>query len=931
MAFFASNDSNGDIWASNVFSEESTLNDLLETGDYTLEQLLSEDELLQELKGLLPALVSFLSRPSVCRELITYATMNRRRRRRSGGSSSYDNDDDLRIRFPYMACEVVCCEVPSIVDTLADGHCEEEKDDDDGTGDEERQQQQQLQPPPQEDEFDSVTCDDGSREPEPDRTTPMGTGGETRMLDVLFHFLEEPEHDETDDGESEEKFRIDDRSAGYFEKILSILIRHRPVTISSYLNERAHTLLPLLFKHVYSYSIMQILLRLLTPNDDAGESVNHLDINGEAHVTDNTSRTCDWIDNDLTMDLLFEDDEDADGVAHRTEILVTLLQSSEPAPLHKLLEKDVATRLLSRATTFLDSPNESPSTHVLRVLEAVLLRAGGYGGAVPLPLESLLPLVPDVLETLRSILTSERPTWRRETTAGFSTTTCGAPRLRGARVLEALVLLGDERIDECLVENGSDVVGAVCDLFWETEWCSALHQSVANMVVHVIEGRNKRHCLQNYLVNGYDILGSLLKAFKKNDEAVRKTRFRLGHMGHVVIMCQALEHVEYGGSGGSGGNVENGTNVDEILRRRSNDEGDDLTSVREQSNFEKKFVPSANDSNIEIDLVENARKPESNFEKDFVLTNNASETETDLDNDEEDDHKDESKPLPSTAQAVATPIPPDDDDNDDELQESTSQHQHSSSKLVSFLRSHPSYSAWCEVRTTVLAETTAAQSAPLGGPRAAAFAEDNRSSGDEFDMNDHNLLDIAADVMEGMYLGTETLGDSIVNDPVDVVGSNKYSFDDPLGRIDEDFDAANITTTTGETDDVGSAPVIDFYVRSKDSEDEDDDVEDSDDEGEEDPVPDGEDEEAPWADFPVTEFSSPPSDTIKNHGGDEHDSFSFADFSAFDDKAVSTTTTTTTNGGQTKCKDEAPEDSSLDPFATDSSGFVRPNIDELFG
>ena len=72
---------------------------------------------------------------------------------------------------------------------------------------------------------------------------------------------------------------------------------------------------------------------------------------------------------------------------------------------------------------------------------------------------------------------------------------------------------------------------------------------------------------------------------KKNNKAIQK-QFPLGHMGHVVIMCQSLEHVEYSGSDGSGGNVENRTNVEKIFQRCSNDKGNNLTSVKEQSNFE---------------------------------------------------------------------------------------------------------------------------------------------------------------------------------------------------------------------------------------------------------------------------------------------------------------------------------------------------------
>ena len=53
--------STGDIWSTGAFSFESPLKDLLDRGDFTLAELLAEDELLQELRGMHPQLIDFLS------------------------------------------------------------------------------------------------------------------------------------------------------------------------------------------------------------------------------------------------------------------------------------------------------------------------------------------------------------------------------------------------------------------------------------------------------------------------------------------------------------------------------------------------------------------------------------------------------------------------------------------------------------------------------------------------------------------------------------------------------------------------------------------------------------------------------------------------------------------------------------------------------
>ena len=63
-----------DIWSTGAFSFESPLKDLLDSGDYTLEQLLAEDELLQELRGLHPMLMQYFSTERNLTKLLLYVT-----------------------------------------------------------------------------------------------------------------------------------------------------------------------------------------------------------------------------------------------------------------------------------------------------------------------------------------------------------------------------------------------------------------------------------------------------------------------------------------------------------------------------------------------------------------------------------------------------------------------------------------------------------------------------------------------------------------------------------------------------------------------------------------------------------------------------------------------------------------------------------------
>ncbi|GMI43050.1 hypothetical protein TeGR_g9501, partial [Tetraparma gracilis] len=117
----------------------------------------------------------------------------------------------------------------------------------------------------------------------------------------------------------------------------------------------------------------------------------------------------------------------------------------------------------------------------------------------------------------------------------------GPTRLKLVRVVESMVLLASPQIDALLAPSG--ILPACLDLFFSFPSCSMLHQSVANMLVHVIEGGRERRVLQKVVVGELDLLGRLLECFKKNDEVCGASKgLRLGFMGHVIIVCQAIVH-----------------------------------------------------------------------------------------------------------------------------------------------------------------------------------------------------------------------------------------------------------------------------------------------------------------------------------------------------------------------------------------------------
>ena len=285
------------------------------------------------------------------------------------------------------------------------------------------------------------------------------------------------------------------------------------------------------------------------------------------YSNDDSSQECD-VEND-------EDDAAFLCSQHAAEILVTIIQnsslnssvmislSSDPA-LKRVL--DIAS--LSRSASFSNEskdeqpefvPYESKMTCAITVLESLVLQLGGYGAVgveggaadqavessqtnmseigphTPPPLaslpmhpsspeastagtSSLVSHLPALLKELSSLLTHPvTKTWltTAQYTGGQPRLLLGTSRLRILRLVEALVLLGDASVDFDL--QHSNILKHCIDLFWEFEWCSMLHQSVANFLVHVFEGGEGRSGLQEYFLEKCQLMERLMDSFGGED------------------------------------------------------------------------------------------------------------------------------------------------------------------------------------------------------------------------------------------------------------------------------------------------------------------------------------------------------------------------------------------------------------------------------
>uniref|UniRef100_A0A7S3R3Q9 Uncharacterized protein n=1 Tax=Dunaliella tertiolecta TaxID=3047 RepID=A0A7S3R3Q9_DUNTE len=96
------------FWKVAGFSQPSPIEQILDKQEFTLEELLDEEDMIQECKSLNGRLVAFLRERSTVEQLIRYIV-----------DPPADSDDPKRLfQYPFTACEVFCCEVEAVFNTL---------------------------------------------------------------------------------------------------------------------------------------------------------------------------------------------------------------------------------------------------------------------------------------------------------------------------------------------------------------------------------------------------------------------------------------------------------------------------------------------------------------------------------------------------------------------------------------------------------------------------------------------------------------------------------------------------------------------------------------------------------------------------------------------------------------------------------------------
>uniref|UniRef100_A0A6M2F8C8 Uncharacterized protein n=1 Tax=Populus davidiana TaxID=266767 RepID=A0A6M2F8C8_9ROSI len=98
------------FWKLTALSTSSPVESLLDKDNFTLEELLDEEEIIQECKALNTRLINFLRDRAQVEQLLRYIIEE----------PSEDAESKLAFKFPFIACEIFTCEIDVILKTLVE-------------------------------------------------------------------------------------------------------------------------------------------------------------------------------------------------------------------------------------------------------------------------------------------------------------------------------------------------------------------------------------------------------------------------------------------------------------------------------------------------------------------------------------------------------------------------------------------------------------------------------------------------------------------------------------------------------------------------------------------------------------------------------------------------------------------------------------------
>lgn len=96
------------FWRTFGFHTVSAVETILDRDSFTLDELLDEEEILQEVKSQNKKLLDFLTQPATLLKLFEYITKD----------PPEDADPKRRFKYPFLACEIVCSEIWALTESI---------------------------------------------------------------------------------------------------------------------------------------------------------------------------------------------------------------------------------------------------------------------------------------------------------------------------------------------------------------------------------------------------------------------------------------------------------------------------------------------------------------------------------------------------------------------------------------------------------------------------------------------------------------------------------------------------------------------------------------------------------------------------------------------------------------------------------------------
>eukprot|EP01025_Chloroclados_australasicus_P051966 TRINITY_DN6051_c0_g1_i1.p1 TRINITY_DN6051_c0_g1~~TRINITY_DN6051_c0_g1_i1.p1 ORF type:complete len:740 (-),score=96.69 TRINITY_DN6051_c0_g1_i1:2448-4667(-) len=478
--------------ASNSFSRASALESIMEKEGFQLEDLLDEDEIVQETKSQNSKLVNYLKQKPNLEKIIRYVVEE----------PQESLQDSQKQRYPYICCEVICCEADGLLSALA--------------GDD------QLM-----DLLFSVIDQSkrgGHNHSQPFSPRTRTENGGVNQADMV--------------GKTSSRANV--TNMGYFARITSTLLVRKTMDVMRYLHKNSHLLVKLV-QHIRFGGAQEVILRLVGADEStsAGMSIQHKMWLGEGPILDELIKCMDASNSQL-------------AIQNAGEVLATIAVIRPSHMNDRLLEPDTLVRLCKR----IEESNGEILVPVLSVLICCLQptmnnmnsSVDSMGSSETSSLDTkddqrniasrtLAEFLPNILKYL-DIREGEES--ELQLPYGVLRPPLGLKRLKIVELIATIVQLRDRQSLLKIIEI--DVVQRCLSLFRQYPHNNMLHGSVSNLILSGAASSEEEfqlHIFQDcHLVGWLTSLPMEVTVHGGNDKPIRA-----GYQGHVIHISERLCHI----------------------------------------------------------------------------------------------------------------------------------------------------------------------------------------------------------------------------------------------------------------------------------------------------------------------------------------------------------------------------------------------------